>query len=111
MTCWAHVSRALDKNSAKLKNKKLLKTFKEQVEAIHLTRTKPQMQALWKVVKENWVEAGETAMADWFENEYSDPSPMYSNPSQVLQPVSQELQPHSPRLEYLIPPSPMQVHD
>ena len=70
VTCWPHTFRGIDKNSGKLRDKTLLKTIKEHVELMHLCRSKPQLKALWNVVKDVWVAAGEGAMADWFENEY-----------------------------------------
>ena len=52
VTCWPLAFRGLDKNSGKLKNKSFLTIAKEHVESMHLCRTKAQMGALWKVVKE-----------------------------------------------------------
>ena len=49
--CWPHVVRSVDKNAKLLKDKSFLATVKKNVDSMHLTRSKPQMQALWKVVK------------------------------------------------------------
>lgn len=75
MLCWPHIARTAMATTGKNKlfDKFFIDKAKEDINALHESRSQLQMDALSELMLQSWHDCGEGALATWFGTEYCTP--------------------------------------